>query len=1148
MHHVYDDGETKYLRPRRSHVRGTQAPAAYLQQWQGGVKNVERALECFAQPVTALDLSGHISVDAPLLRGVTERLRDSLLSLNLSKCSGYTPDTDGTSMVLSLCSLEHLTTLNLADNAFLLDDDAVDQLVTALHHLTSLDVSGCVFLTDDALTSIARWTSSRLLELGAGRNDNFTEVGTKEVMSQCENLRVLDMSGCSHIRYLALIIELRNGQHIYGSRSLETVTLDGCCGLQEESLDWLCAANAGLTRVSLAEAAGLSEASLMGLAHACPGLVTLNVAGCAAVGGRALRAIADKCHAITELTFARTNNHHIAAADVAEVLSRCPALTKFDVSGNDRVGDDAFAAPAGLPGDAPAPPLPLEWLSVARCGLTGFGLACLAERCTHLRHLDISGLPHVSDEAVSVVVGCCPALRHLWMDDCTALTDRAVVEAAYGLPHLRSLHLSNSNDFTRDSAGDPVEHFQFTDDALEAILDGARHIEEVTFRNQNALKMTAQWFAHGFARRAGHFALRRLDLTGCNHLSLKGMTAVFSQCSDLCEVKISRRLPAASRGRKFWMASFAHATYALSFKDTKHGINVEERLRKNTMTNVSEFFMWEDGRRMANPAHGPGHATASSMRSPSSRQLSRAPSRHHSPSSSRHNSLAVAASASPSRQSSLLGASLRHHSPSRQSSLLGAPASPSPSRHNSLAGAAIAASPSPSKRGLRLSVSHEVAADFGSPLLSNGAGRTFSPDKQAARGKIAGGAGLMLHSPDGTKHGAAGGLRSHEVAADYGSASLSAPSATASPNKAATTNVGENGKAPSPLADLHAMSVRALELAEGGNAENVDPATGLRVDTGGPPLSPDAGGGARRALVEDHRAARRNSVHRGVDSRRVSTLAATMGLNDPVVDNAAVAASIAHALANALAPPPVHDGPRRKMTAGAVIQMEEAAAETELNLPYVVLRPHPLEAVLRYREKYLRTRMVENRAVRIVQLKFSVYNFWRKMRNKISGRKIAWWYKRILEERKWQIRLKEYIQNTAAKHIQRAYRGHFIVRKRAAILIQKIARGRQGVLFGALCRASSSTRPFTPSPSPPRDPTSPYSFPRRAEVPRDPPEHDGRRHRRPGVGARVAGAPDRPRPPRTGLLAPAALLERLDAQGATHPRPLLPRPLHERQM
>jgi hypothetical protein len=261
VHHVYDDGETKYLRPRRSHVRGTQVPSAYLQQWQGGVKNVERALECFAQPVTALDLSGHISVDAPLLRGVTERLRDSLLSLNLSKCSGYTPDTDGTSMVLSLCSLEHLTTLNLADNAFLLDDDAVDQLVTALHHLTSLDVSGCVFLTDDALTSIARWTSSRLLELGAGRNDNFTEVGTKEVMSQCENLRVLDMSGCGHIRYLALIIELRNGQHIYGSRSLETVTLDGCCGLQEESLDWLCAANAGLTRVSLAEAAGLFRAA-----------------------------------------------------------------------------------------------------------------------------------------------------------------------------------------------------------------------------------------------------------------------------------------------------------------------------------------------------------------------------------------------------------------------------------------------------------------------------------------------------------------------------------------------------------------------------------------------------------------------------------------------------------------------------------------------------------------------------------------------------------------------------------------------------------------------------------------------------------------------------------------------------------------------
>ena len=66
------------------------------------------------------------------------------------------------------------------------------------------------------------------------------------------------------------------------------------------------------------------------------------------------------------------------------------------------------------------------------------------EKGESLRHLDISGLPHLVDGSLTMITSYCKSLRELWMDDCVQLTNLAVIEAAYGLPELRSLHISSS--------------------------------------------------------------------------------------------------------------------------------------------------------------------------------------------------------------------------------------------------------------------------------------------------------------------------------------------------------------------------------------------------------------------------------------------------------------------------------------------------------------------------------------------------------------------------------------------------------------------------------------------------------------------------------------------------------------------------------
>ena len=64
-------------------------------------------------------------------------------------------------------------------------------------------------------------------------------------------------------------------------------------------------------------------------------------------------------------------------------------------------------------------------------------------------------------------------------------------------------------DLQVDSAGDFLYVKQYTDDAVEAILDGARRLQDLSIRNQSLITLKSPWFRHGFVHRAGHFSLRR---------------------------------------------------------------------------------------------------------------------------------------------------------------------------------------------------------------------------------------------------------------------------------------------------------------------------------------------------------------------------------------------------------------------------------------------------------------------------------------------------------------------------------------------------------------------------------------------------------------------------------------------------------------
>ena len=564
LHNLYDVDSDGSLKPATRHVRGQAlVDIVEVQRWSSSAARISQIFGAAGIAVNGIDVSGFRDADGSVLTNLIASLRNSLVKIEMSRCFANQP-----TIISALSSVEHLTSLNVADNPLLIDDDAIFLLMRNLNQLTVLDISGCTFLSDKSLMSIANSCGCQLKSLSSRRNHLITDSAANQVLMKCECLEFLDFSCCPKLKMLRVLTCCGGNVPMFVSRSLNCVILDNCPNLSAESFDWLCASNANLTRLSIMDAKSMLESSLLGLIFSCCNLVQLNLKGCSGVTGKVLRTIADKCRRLSDLSIARLGLD-TSSFDVRNLLlgtgSSC--LDRLDISGNVNLGDDVFALSVH---NAAKDRLNLTWLNVAKCCLSGQGVSTLAERCPSLRHLDISDVKGVTDAAVRTIVESCKQLRELWMDDCPSVTNRAVIAIAYGLPKLFSLHLSSSSDLTQDSFGDTIRHYQYSDDAVEALLDGSRSLQDLSLRNQNGVCFASPWFAKSFPKRAGHFRLQKLDLFGVDNLNVRGAMAVFRHCSDLSEVILSRRLPSTFRTRKFWESCFSKAAYTMNYEDTKH--------------------------------------------------------------------------------------------------------------------------------------------------------------------------------------------------------------------------------------------------------------------------------------------------------------------------------------------------------------------------------------------------------------------------------------------------------------------------------------------------------------------------------------------------------------------------------------------------
>ena len=233
---------------------------------------------------------------------------------------------------------------------------------------------------DDLLAVAAGCPALTILDVEHNRGW-VTERGLVALARACPQLQIVDLSDCDAGATDAVLDALGEGC----GPSLKFLGVSGCGNVGAPALARLARRCPQLHELHAGRCGAVDDGVLRALAVSCPRLRLLNINdGGGGVSEPALRALVAGCPALRSLLAAS------CAAGVTDGLLRALAQR--------------------LPG--------LESLCVSACaaGVTEGALLELAAGCKHLRYLDVSYNPLVTDKAVQAVAGACSQVRLIGCD------------------------------------------------------------------------------------------------------------------------------------------------------------------------------------------------------------------------------------------------------------------------------------------------------------------------------------------------------------------------------------------------------------------------------------------------------------------------------------------------------------------------------------------------------------------------------------------------------------------------------------------------------------------------------------------------------------------------------------------------------------
>jgi hypothetical protein len=304
----------------------------------------------------------------------------------------------------------------------MVSDVGLDWLASGCNALTHLDVSGCTALTDLSLRAISE-SMLQLRHLNIRRCVRVSDQGLRSLSLGCPELAYLDAEGLPLLsdlhsspgtaadeRYLQGIAALASG-----CPKLRHLDLSNCASISDGTLHCIASSCAKLSSLSLSGCYRVTSVGVSDVLRHCSKLSSLNVTECdhvtdqAFIGGRRhgrkqqpRSPLKTESAAPNQLHTLRLRGTKVSDVTLKWASSHSPLLRELDVSGCAGITDMGLLA---LTGSAVAATLrSLCFRSVA--DITETGVSWLAEKCTKLVLLDLTGCPKIRSFSLKSLASC----------------------------------------------------------------------------------------------------------------------------------------------------------------------------------------------------------------------------------------------------------------------------------------------------------------------------------------------------------------------------------------------------------------------------------------------------------------------------------------------------------------------------------------------------------------------------------------------------------------------------------------------------------------------------------------------------------------------------------------------------------------------
>ena len=504
---------------------------------------------------------------------------ERLETLNLSGCHDITEA--GLSLVLRGATF--LTKLNLSGCGSQLTNNVLITVATVCTRMRDLDVSSCTSFSEIGFDAVCGWTRgrqtkgaglSKLERLSMSNCPLLSDVTLGRIAKGCSELRALDVSQCPNITDDGLRDMIDNAKHLRELLSHDNERVSGqmfavdalshddcslfvCCGLRsvgmrgcreldDSKLIWLAQSCALLESLEISDCPLVSTRGLMQMIEKCPRLVSLSVLGCGQIYDGVGSAITNVLTNIMSLDLAGASN--LTASSLALLIQKCRQLRHINLSGVPKLSDGCFVGEAEVDRNMELLRQDPRYADTAR---------------TPVRSIHVGDAPLLTNKGFSAIAWL---FRHAVIMDfsgCAQFGNTALYHVTENCRAVTNLNLSGCDMITDvgvkriSSRCQKLETLNLSvnsdspgcrsvgNKSLSALLGRLRLLRTLELQNRVLITGTTQPSGPAFRAKM----LRHVNFAGCTDLRLTSVRSIVAECPEITMLELTRCRIASKRKR-----------------------------------------------------------------------------------------------------------------------------------------------------------------------------------------------------------------------------------------------------------------------------------------------------------------------------------------------------------------------------------------------------------------------------------------------------------------------------------------------------------------------------------------------------------------------------------------------------------------------